>query len=85
VVDDVLSNRKLLARLLKLHGHHCDLAENGQEAVEMVAEAIDAGVPYHSVLLDYEMPILNGPGAAKEIRKRKLEPFHHGSDREYAS
>jgi len=74
VVDDVLSNRKLLSKLLTHHGHQCELAEDGQKAVEMVAEAIDAGAPYHSVLLDYEMPILNGPQAAKEIRRRKLDP-----------
>ena len=36
VVDDVMSNRKLLGRLLKNRGHTYDEAANGQIAVEMV-------------------------------------------------
>jgi len=74
VVDDVLMSRKLLARLLQHHGHHCDLACDGQQAVDMTTQAIAEGNPYHSILLDYEMPVMNGPDAAKEMRRRKLDP-----------
>ena len=69
VVDDVLSNRKLLRRLLETKGHQCDEAENGRIAVDMVQSAAAVGRPYGSVLMDYEMPLLNGPLAAKEIRR----------------
>jgi len=69
VVDDVKSNRKLLKRLLENRGHRCDEAENGQQSVEMVKNASESGEPYNSVLLDYEMPIMDGPTAAKEIRE----------------
>jgi len=74
VVDDVVSSRKLMSRLLTHHGHTCDMAEDGQQALDMVTEAIEKGDPYHSILLDYEMPVLNGPLAAKEMRRRKLSP-----------
>jgi len=74
IVDDVLSNRKLLSRLLSHHGHQCDLAGDGEEAIRMITEALEAAVPYHSILLDYEMPVMNGPDAAKEMRRRKFEP-----------
>ena len=69
VVDDVSSNRKLLRRLLERSGHSCAEAENGQSAVDMIVQASDANTPFHSILLDFEMPIMDGPTAAKEIRR----------------
>jgi signal transduction histidine kinase/CheY-like chemotaxis protein len=69
IVDDASSNRKLLNRLLSNGGHICDEAENGAVAVDMVARAIEAGDPYDTVLLDYEMPVMRGPEAAKELRR----------------
>jgi len=68
VVDDVRSNRKLLRRLLETKGHVCREAENGKMAVEMVQAAVDEGKPFGSVLMDFEMPLMDGPSAAKEIR-----------------
>merc|ERR1712151_533646 len=68
VVDDVAANRKLLVRLLENRGHSCDQAKDGQEAVEKVIESIDEEEPYDTVLLDYEMPVMDGPTAVKEMR-----------------
>ena len=104
VVDDVMSNRKLLRRLLERCGHLCDEAENGKQCVEMISLASSSGNPYDSVLLDFEvrnicqiqgkleltssfnsscfltscplplqMPIMDGPAAAKAIRKQGLK------------
>ena len=70
VVDDVKSNRKLLKRLLENNGHQCDEAENGKDCVEMVRKASDSGIPYDAILLDYEMPVMDGPTAAKQIREQ---------------
>ena len=75
IVDDVLSNRKLLGRLLKHHGHDCDQAEHGEKALQMIAEAAGKDEPYDTILLDYEMPVMNGPSAAKEIRARGFDTF----------
>jgi len=72
VVDDSSSNRKLLCRLLTNRGHRCDECENGRIAVDTIKESIarDSSRPYYDlVLLDYEMPVMNGPMAAKEIRE----------------
>jgi hypothetical protein len=55
VVDDVMSNRKLLRRLLERCGHHCDEAQNGKQCVEMVSQASSSGHPYDSILLDFEV------------------------------
>jgi CheY-like chemotaxis protein len=68
IVDDSTTNRKLLARLLANRGHICDEAENGSIAVGMADEAMKSGKAYDSILLDYEMPVMNGPDACQEIR-----------------
>merc|ERR1711935_285389 len=75
IVDDANSNRKLLRRLLKLKGHETAEAENGQIAVNMVREAERANKHYDLVLMDYEMPVMIGPVAAKEIRNLGSDVF----------
>ena len=55
VVDDSGMNRKLVVRWLEKHGHICDQANDGQEAIEMVRMAVESKQAYHSILMDYEM------------------------------
>jgi CheY-like chemotaxis protein len=67
VVDDTKLNHKLLIRLLAGKGLACDEAENGLIAVDMVEKALKEGNPYDTILLDFEMPVMKGPEAAKKI------------------
>jgi CheY-like chemotaxis protein len=70
VVDDSNTNRKLCMRLLENHGHTCEGACDGKEAVQMVKDSFRNGdVSYDCILLDYEMPNMNGPEACEKIRK----------------
>ena len=74
VVDDVLSNRKMLVRLLERSGHTCETAINGEEAVKLIHQDVKASsdashVPFDTVCMDFEMPLLNGPDATEAIRK----------------
>ena len=69
VVDDVDMNRRLLMRMLRNKGHECEEANDGDVAVEKIKESLEFGNPYNCILLDYEMPRMIGPVAAKEIRK----------------
>lgn len=78
VVDDSAMNRKLLVRLLQNQGHRCDEAENGLVAVQRVQEAMNTGEPYASILMDNEMPEMNGPTAAKKIRELGCDAFIAG-------
>ena len=55
VVDDNKVNRILLARGLESQGHKVDVAENGKRALEKLRNH-----PYDLVLLDIEMPEMNG-------------------------
>jgi len=75
IVDDAMSNRKLLRRLLKLKGHDTAEAENGKIAVDMVREAEKNNKHFDLVLMDYEMPVMIGPVAAEEIRKNGSDVF----------
>lgn len=69
VVDDALTNRKLLMRLLKNRGHECDEAKDGQEAVDKVTESLQSEAScYDTILMDYEMPVMDGPTSCMEIR-----------------
>lgn len=50
-------------------GHEADEAEDGQVAVDLVKQALANQHPYDCILLDWEMPVMKGPDAAKCIRK----------------
>lgn len=66
IVDDVEINREILLELLKETGLAMDVAENGQEAVEM----FDKSAPgyYDIIFMDVQMPVMDGFTATKEIR-----------------
>jgi signal transduction histidine kinase/CheY-like chemotaxis protein len=75
VVDDSETNRKLLCRILTIKGHDVDSAEDGSVAVDKVKESLSNGRNYDTILLDYEMPILNGPETAMAIRSMGCDVF----------
>lgn len=67
VEDDILS-RELLVSILSEYGE-CEVARNGEEALENVRISLNAGKPYDVMCLDILMPILDGQQALLEIRK----------------
>uniref|UniRef100_A0A7S3KZN6 histidine kinase n=1 Tax=Amphora coffeiformis TaxID=265554 RepID=A0A7S3KZN6_9STRA len=68
VVDDVLANRRLLARLLQKNGDVCEMAEDGVDCLDRVSAANEEGRHFDIIILDYEMPRMNGPSCAKSLR-----------------
>jgi CheY-like chemotaxis protein len=70
VVDDAASNRKLVCRLLRSKGFVCHEAENGAECVEKV---MSREHPYDLILMDFEMPVMNGPSAARRLRENRCD------------
>jgi CheY-like chemotaxis protein len=68
VVDDSLMNRKLLMRLLCARSFLCEEAADGQEAIGVYEAARDAGRPFDAVLLDNQMPVMDGPTCVQKLR-----------------
>jgi CheY-like chemotaxis protein len=62
LVDDVATNRLLIAAILRREGHRVDLAESGAEAVRLAA-----CVPYDLIFMDLNMPGMGGCEAAERI------------------
>ncbi|MCB1627616.1 MAG: response regulator [Xanthomonadales bacterium] len=67
MVDDVDLNRELLQALSESLGASADIADSGEQALLMMAEQ-----HYDLVLLDVQMPRMDGYQTVAEIRRREL-------------
>ena len=66
LVDDMAINRQIATRLLEKLGFAVETATNGREAVEMLT---DKGTGhFDAVLMDIQMPVMDGYEATKAIR-----------------
>ncbi len=65
VAEDVEINAEVLRALLEAKGATCDIASNGQEAVSMFKAAPES---YDAILMDVQMPVMNGYEATRIIR-----------------
>ncbi len=68
LAEDGLDARRLLARHLRTAGAEVETAENGLVACELALRAADAGTPYDLILMDMQMPELDGYAAAARLR-----------------
>jgi signal transduction histidine kinase/DNA-binding NarL/FixJ family response regulator len=75
VVDDARMNLKLLMRLLTKSGHTCEGADDGLVAVQKVKTSMKHGKPYDCILMDFQMPNMDGPTAASKIRELGSDAF----------
>lgn len=71
VADDNILNQKIAAKTLEKYGLACDMVSNGKEAVQAVHDR-----EYHLILMDCQMPEMDGYAATAEIRKggHKCDP-----------
>ncbi len=67
VVDDSATIRSLLQHLLGAYGS-CDVAENGQEAIDAHRRALADGSPYELVCLDLALPYYDGIAVLSKMR-----------------
>src|SRR3954464_3186753 len=73
LVDDSPSNQQLIAFFLQKAGATVVTADNGRLACEAVQQASGSGQPFDMVLMDMQMPELNGYGATSRIRAQGFD------------
>ena len=69
--EDNELNAEILIELLKIEGAECTICENGEE----ILEAFEQSAPgdYDMILMDVQMPVMNGYDATKAIRRSSHE------------
>jgi CheY-like chemotaxis protein len=75
VVDDNETNRKILHEQVVSWGMKNGMAEGGPQALEMLQEAVERGEPYDLMILDMQMPGMDGMELARRI-KEDMDPSH---------
>ena len=74
IAEDNLINQKIAVQFLqKLNFQQVDAYDNGLEAVEGIRKMAKLGKPYHMILMDVQMPVLDGYEATKLLRKDSVE------------
>lgn len=68
LVEDIPFNQEVAIMLLADMGVNADLANHGQEAIEKVKTALQKGQGYDIILMDCQMPIMDGYDATRAIR-----------------
>jgi CheY-like chemotaxis protein len=68
LVEDDPDHRPLLSLMLAKAGSEVTAAENGQVAVDLARAARDAGLPFDLIVMDMQMPVLDGLAATRKLR-----------------
>jgi len=69
LAEDGADNQRLVVYILRRHGAVVEVAENGQVALDLVRRADEAGAPFDCILMDMQMPVLDGYGATTRLRR----------------
>ena len=73
VVEDNAVNQEVAIGMLEKIGFNASVADNGQEGIDRLAKET-----FHLVLMDCQMPVLDGYAATRALRERERQ---NGSDR----
>ncbi|GHC99838.1 hypothetical protein GCM10007320_56750 [Pseudorhodoferax aquiterrae] len=70
LVEDNALNQQVATELLQQAGFAVDVAGDGAVGVAMAERAQEAGQPYDLVLMDMQMPVMDGVAASRALRSR---------------
>jgi protein-histidine pros-kinase len=73
VAEDNETNRMVITRILERFGAAVTAVENGREVLEALEAAPET---FQAILMDCQMPVLDGRSATREIRRRGHELSH---------
>jgi CheY-like chemotaxis protein len=68
VVEDNAVNAKVMERMILYLGYDVDLADSGQQALALLERH-----HYHVILMDIQMPVMDGITATRWIRQRRID------------
>lgn len=69
LAEDGIDNQRLISMFLRKSGGRVDVAENGRIALDTALAAQAAGEPYSLILMDMQMPELDGYCATRKLRE----------------
>ena len=70
LAEDGIDNQRFISHVLKKAGAIVTIAENGRVAIETVLSVTDIRKSFDVILMDMQMPVLDGYGATLELRSR---------------
>lgn len=73
VAEDNPVNQELTVAMVQKAGHACSLVGDGRQAVDAILAAKNEGQPYDLVLMDMQMPKMDGLAATREVRKAGID------------
>ncbi len=73
LVEDGQVNQLLISTVLSKAGAEVEVADDGRSGCRMVREARAKGVPYDLILMDMQMPVMDGYQAAEVLRREGVE------------
>lgn len=68
LVEDIVTNQKLQSLMIKKLGYQCDIADNGEQAVEM-----SNNKEYKLIFMDCQMPVMDGYKATGIIKSTSIK------------
>jgi len=69
LAEDSPANQRLIATYLRNAGATVDIVENGRAAIESATQALRGGAPYDLILMDCQMPEMDGYAATRALRQ----------------
>ena len=75
LVEDGPDNQLLISHLLRRVGAEITIEENGQAGCEAALAAANRGAPFDTILMDMQMPVMDGYEASRSLRDQGYDGF----------